>query len=154
MKGYLRHFLGAGLAVAVIGAGIATATPAFADAVKDRVAAMKDMGKINKALTTAAKKGDKAAAEKQAMMIVAVAEKLPGLFPKGTDRKALGEKATRAKPEIWAKWDEFKAASEKLKSTAMQVASAAKGGDLAMAAKGMGAACGGCHKVFRGDKAK
>ena len=154
MKGCFRHILAAGLAVAVLGAGVVTARPASADAVKDREAAMKSMGKANKALQAAAKKGDKAEVEKQAMMIASVAEKIPSLFPKGTDRMALGEKATRAKPEIWAKWDEFKADADKLKSLAMQVASAAKGGDLAMAAKGMGPACGGCHKVFRGKKVK
>jgi len=155
MNGYLRHFLAAGLALAVVVAGAAITAPAYADAVKDRQAAMKDISKANKALGAAVKKGDKAAVEKQAMMIVAIAEKVPTLFPAGTDNKKLSTKVTGAKPDIWMKWDEFKAGAGKLKAAAMQVASAAKGGgDMAAAAKAMGGACGGCHKVFRAKKTK
>ncbi len=154
MKSYFRQFLTIAVTAAVLGGGIAVTQPAYADAVKDRQDAMKELGKANKALTAAAKKGDKAAVEKQAMMIVAIADKIPTLFPKGSDNKALGMKATGAKPEIWAKWDEFKADADKMKAAAMQIASAAKGGDLAMATKGMGGACGTCHKVFRAKKEK
>ena len=155
MKGWFKQFFAAGLAIAVVAMGAMVVQPAYADAVKDRVAAMKSISKANKAMQAAVKKGNKAMVEKEAMMIVSLAEKIPALFPKGTDRGTLGAKATRAKPEIWAKWDDFQARAGKLKSVAMQVASAAKeGGNMAAAAKGMGGACGACHKAFRGPKAK
>lgn len=153
MKGYSRQFLAAGFVLAIAGAAITA--PAFADSVKDRQNAMHAMGKANKAIKAAAKKGDKAAVEKQAMTIVSIAEKIPTLFPEGTDNSKLGTKATGAKPDIWMKWDTFKADAGKLKDAAMKVASAAKdGGDLAAAAKGIGGACGGCHKAFRAKKTK
>jgi len=149
MKHWVKHTMAAGLAVAVFSAGIAVTQPAYADAVKDRVAMMKQMSKANKALGKAAKAGKKAAAKKQAMIIVASADKLANLFPRGTDRKALGAKTTRAKPEIWSDWETFKAKLGDLKKVASNVAD----GDLG-AAKGMGKACGGCHKLFRGKKVK
>lgn len=154
MKGWVYRFAAAGLAVAILGTGSIVAQPAYADAVKDRQAAMKDISKANKALRAAAKKGDKETVEKQAMMIVTLAEKVPALFPKGTDRATLGEKATRAKPEIWARWDDFRKQAEELRSMATQIASSAKGGDLQMASAGVNKACGGCHKPFRGPKAR
>ena len=149
MKNWVKQFVAAGLAVAVMGASVAVTQPAFADAVKDRQALMKSNSKAGKALRKAAKAGKKAAARKQAMIIVANADKLAGLFPKGTDSSALGAKATRAKPEIWSDWSTFQAKLGDLKKVASNVAD----GDMA-AAKNLGKACGGCHKLFRGKKAK
>ena len=83
------------------------------------------------------------------MIIVATADELLGLFPKGTDRGMLGATATRAKPEIWKDWNTFKAKAGALKAAAKKVAD----GNLA-AAGGIGKSCGGCHKLFRGKKAK
>lgn len=152
MNSWVKQFLAAGLAVAVVGAGSVAAQQA-PDAVQDRQETMKSISKANKTLRAAAKKGDAAAVEKQAKMIVVLAEKLPALFPKGTDRGTLDPKMTRAKPEIWAKWDDFQAKANELKSMATQIASAAGKGDLAMAGDGVNKACGGCHKPFRGPKA-
>jgi len=149
MTNWFRNIFVAGIAVAVIGAGVAATQPAYADAVKDRRALMKSQSKAGKALKKAAKAGDTAAAKKQAMILVGTADRLLGLFPKGTDRGMLGAKATRAKPEIWKDWDTFKKKAGALKSVAMKVAA----GDLA-AAKKIGKACGGCHKLFRGKKVK
>lgn len=154
MNGWFNRFLVAGLAVAVLGLGSLASEPAFADAVKDRQAAMKSISKANKTLRAAAKDGKAAEVEKQAKMIVALADKIPALFPKGTDRGTLGAKATRAKPEIWANWSDFQKKAGDLKSMAMQLASAAGKGDLSMAADGVNKACGGCHKAFRGPKAE
>ena len=83
------------------------------------------------------------------MIIIASADKLASLFPRGTDRGVLGAKATRAKSENWSDWSTFKAKLGALKKIASNLAD----GNLA-AAKGMGKACGGCHKLFRGKKAK
>lgn len=151
MKNWVKHFVAAGLSVAVLGAGVTATQPALADghAVKERKATFKGISKANKAIKNAVKASDKATAMKQAAMIVASADKLAGLFPKGTDRGTLDAKVTRAKPEIWSDWDTFKARLADLRSVASQVA----GGDMA-AAKNMGKACGACHKLFRGKKVK
>ena len=147
MRIWVKHVFAAGLAVAVIGAGLAATQPVYADAVKDRKATFKKISKANKGIKAAAKAGDKAEAMKQAGMIVAYADQLAGMFPKGTDRGTLDAKVTRAKPEIWSDWNTFKEKLADLRGVASKVA----GGDLA-AASGMGKTCGGCHKLFRGKK--
>ena len=43
MQYWVKHVVAAGLAVAVIGAGIAATQPAYADSVKDRRAEMKQV---------------------------------------------------------------------------------------------------------------
>lgn len=151
MRIWFKHVFAAGLAVAVIGAGLAATQPVYADmgVVKERKATFKKISKANKAIKAAAKAGDKATAMKQASVIVANADKLAGLFPRGTDRGMLGKKVTRAKPEIWSDWDTFKQKLADLRSVASKVA----GGDMA-AAKGIGKRCGACHKLFRGKKVK
>ena len=154
MNGWFNRFLVAGLAVAILGLGSLASEPAFADPVKDRQAAMKSISKANKTLRAAAKDGKAAEVEEQAKMIVALADKLPALFPKGTDRGTLDPKTTRAKPEIWTNWSDFQKRAGDLKSMAMQIASAAGKGDLSMADDGVNKACGGCHKAFRGPEVK
>lgn len=149
MRNWVKHFVAAGLAVAVIGAGAGVTQPAYADAVSDRQKVFKGISKANKAIKAAVKAGDSATAKTQAAMIVASADKLAGLFPKGTGRGTLDAKVTRAKPEIWSDWDTFKQKLADLRGVASKVA----GGDLA-AASGMGKTCGGCHKLFRGKKVK
>lgn len=149
MRIWVKHVFAAGLVVAVIGAGLAATQPAYADAVKDRRAEMKKMSKAGKAIKKAGKAGDSDTVKAQAGIIVATAGTLAGLFPKGTDRATLGKKATRAKPEIWSDRVTFKQKLADLRNVASKVA----GGDMA-AAKGLGKACGGCHKLFRGKKVK
>jgi len=149
MRKFMKSIMAAGLAVAVIGIGSAVTSASYADAVKDRKAAMKTVAKSNKAMGKAAKAGDKAAAVANANALIASAKQFVTLFPKGTDRGKLGEKATRAKPEIWAEWSKFETANNAMIAQAMKVAA----GDLS-AAKAMGKTCGGCHKPFRGPKAK
>ena len=151
MKNLIRHIFAAGLAVAVIGAGLAATQPTFADVVKDRRAEMKKIGKANKALKNAVKANRKAAARRQARNLVASIDRVAaaGMWPRGTDRKALGAKATRAKPLIWRKWGTF----EKRFATMRKTASAVAGGNMA-AAKNIGKSCGGCHKHYRAKKGK
>ena len=134
MNHWVKHVIAAGLAVAVIGAGIAATQPAFADVVKDRRAEMKKISKANKALKKSSKAGKISESKRQARIIIASADKLTSMWPRGTGRNALGKRATRAKPNIWKDWDTF-----------------SKG---LGAAKGMGKTCGGCHKKFRAKKAK
>jgi len=78
---------------------------------------------------------------------------IPDLVPPGSGPEA-GD--TRAKPEIWQKMDEFKAAAEKLTTESAKLIEVAKGGDQAATfqqAVAMGKnACGGCHEPFRKPK--
>ena len=72
------------------------------------------------------------------------------IFPEGSD---LGE--TNAKPEIWQKPDEFKAAVEKLETNADKFLAAVDSGDQAAigeAMKALGGSCKGCHDDFRQKK--
>ncbi|MEE8333588.1 MAG: cytochrome c, partial [Alphaproteobacteria bacterium] len=116
MTSWMKNILVAGIAVAVLGAGMAATQPASADPVKDRRALMKSNSKAEKALRKAAKAGDAKAARKQAMIIVGNADRIIGLFPKGTDRGTLSATTTRAKPVIWKDWETFKQKPRALKS--------------------------------------
>ena len=72
------------------------------------------------------------------------------LFPEGSD---MGE--TRAKPEIWQKPEEFKAAIEKVETAADDFLAAVDSGDQATigeAMKALGGACKNCHDDFRQKK--
>lgn len=70
-------------------------------------------------------------------------------FPPGTDK---GE--TKAKPEIWSKPDDFKAAAQKAGAAVAKLVDAAefndKAGTLA-AFKEVSAGCKNCHDTFRKD---
>ena len=73
-------------------------------------------------------------------------------FPKGTSL-ADGAGKTGAKPEIWAKWGEFKAAAAAMGSLAESLAKASATGDkgkMKQAVTSLGKkGCGGCHRNFR-----
>ena len=101
-------------------------------------------------------KGSAADVAKAADALVAVAPKIPALFPKGTGRPDVDAKTTRALPKIWEDWAGFEAAAKALGTEAAKLSmAAAKGGKDAIAAQ-FGATgkkgCGGCHKPFRGKK--
>ena len=60
---------------------------------------------------------------------------------------------SKAKPDIWQKWDEFKDAAETARqASAAMVAAAESGNDVEGAFKTLGESCGGCHKPFRVKK--
>jgi cytochrome c556 len=171
MKTWIKSTLAAGLAIAVLGAGVTTTQPAFADGhkkagemmhdkmgkkgvVKARVANFRAISKAHKAMKKAGKAGNAKAVAAAANEIASRAGKITGLFPKSTSRAKLSKKATRAKAAIWKDWPKFVAAAGNLKNAAVAVAAAAKAGDAKAGAKGIGKTCGGCHKPFRGKKAK
>ncbi len=74
--------------------------------------------------------------------------KLPwAAFVEGSDK---GE--TKAKPEIWSDGAKFKEANEKMQGEMTKLVAAAKGGNMdaiKTAVGATGAACKGCHDVFR-----
>lgn len=149
MKYWAKNMAAAALAVAVIGAGTAAIHPAHAGAIEDRQAEMKKMMRANKALQRAARKGQVRTARRYAWTIIASADRLGGLFPRGSDYRGLGLRTTRAKPNIWKHWT---SSTRRLNGT-KQVARKVAKGNLA-AARDMGKQCGGCHKHYRASKAK
>lgn len=96
----------------------------------------------------AAAKGDVKTLENPAKAIGRYAAIIPSLFPQGT---AAGFN-TRASPDIWTKNDDFKKAAATLGDAAAVLVKAAAAGDAAgvdEAIKGVGAACGACHRAFQ-----
>lgn len=139
---------------AIAVAGIAGPTPAAAEgemAIKDRVAAMKQLGGNMKKLGAAVGGGNNADAAAAANEIASIAAQMAGLFP--ADSK-MGD--TRAKAEIWQNWADFEAKAMATEAAAKKVAADAQSGNLSGDAKAVvgsiGATCGGCHKVYRAPK--
>jgi len=71
-------------------------------------------------------------------------------FPKGSG-PAAGK--TRAKDEIWTRWDEFAKDAKAFETESAKLVAVAKGGDMKAIADQVAAlgkeACGACHKDFR-----
>lgn len=138
-------------------AALLTALPAAAqfqkpeDAIKYRKAAFTVMGahfgRIGAMVNNRVPFDAKVAAENAE--IVAEMAKLPFAgFGPGTDKGG----DTRAKPEIWAEMDKFRAGATKLQEESVKLATAAKGGnaDTLKAAFGEAAkTCKACHDNYR-----
>jgi len=130
------------------------------DAIKQRRELMKKVvGKNWKPIKAYAKKGKGTPAEigKHAAAINDAAGKITALFPKGTGRGDFSDKATRALPDIWKDWSKFENAAKALADESAKLVKVATGGDKDAIAKQIdatGKTCGGCHKPFRGAKAK
>ena len=126
-----------------------------ADAVKARQQHFKEVGGAAKALGEQFKSGapDSAIVKTQAAKLSQLAPTLPTWFPAGTGAEA-GVK-TRALPLIWTDSAGFAAAAKTLASATTKLNALAAAGDVAGAGAQMqavGAACGGCHKKFRGPE--
>jgi cytochrome c556 len=123
---------------------------AQADVIEKRQALMKSNAAAAKAITNAAKEKDYATIETKAKVIMGNMDKVLDLFPK---RSTKGK--TKAKPEIWEKWDEFSKNPAKVKKAADELEAAAKAKDdaaVGVKVKELGAACSNCHNAFRADK--
>ncbi|MEK9645731.1 MAG: cytochrome c [Alphaproteobacteria bacterium] len=129
---------------------------AHAGAIYERRAAMRKLSSAMKGVAGYVKagKGSHASVAAEAKKIAAIAAKLPGMFPKGTEM-AIYKEVTGAKPEIWSTSGEFKAAADNLASLAMSLEKAASSSGANQ--KSIGAVfglvgkngCGGCHRTFR-----
>lgn len=64
------------------------------------------------------------------------------------------EGKTKAKDEIWDKWDDFTKNAKNLRKAAGDLASAAnaKDAEIDVKVKALSGACGACHKAFRAEK--
>jgi cytochrome c556 len=120
------------------------------DAIKYRKAAFTVLGthfgRVGAMATGRAPYDAKAAAENAD--IVADIAKLPFAgFGPGTDK---GD--TRAKPEIWAEMDKFRAGATKMQEETAKLATAAKAGNLDTLKAAFGEAaktCKACHDAYR-----
>ena len=130
--------------------------PLFAQeaATKKRIDFMRENWDALKAIKRAAEEKDFATVELKAKDIMGRMDKVLDYFPKGS----IGEKS-KAKPEIWDKWDEFSKIPLKVKDVANSLAKAAAAKDEAGVQaqfKALGpegspyraGACYECHKTF------
>lgn len=129
-----------------------------AKAVADRQNLMKDNGKQWGTINDFIEKdvGTTADVEAAALALQANALKInEELFPAGTSTDDMPGKSY-AKPAIWAEWDKFEQAADKLEAQAVQLAEVAPAGDKAAIKAHFDAlgneACGGCHKVYQMKK--
>ncbi|HEV7386796.1 MAG TPA: cytochrome c [Phenylobacterium sp.] len=93
---------------------------------------------------------DKAAIASNAGKMKALADDLPGWFPKGSGPEA-GVK-TAAKAEIWTDAEGFAAAATKLQAETAKLSDVTAGADLEALkaqARATGAACKACHDKYR-----
>jgi cytochrome c556 len=120
------------------------------EVIEKRQKLMKSNSAATKAIKGAAEAKDYATIETKARDLMGNADRILDLFPKGS---TAGK--TKAKAEIWDKWDEFSKNPGKLKKAASELADAAKAGDemgVTAKVKGVSGVCGGCHKAFRAEK--
>ena len=104
----------------------------------------------SKAIREAIKEKNFPEIQVKAKVIMENMDKVLDLFPKGSTSEK-----SRAKPEIWEKWDEFSKNPGKVKKAAQELSDAAKANDEAAVNakyKALGAACANCHRPFRAPK--
>ena len=154
----------AGVLIGTLASAVLDTSPVYADnhaVIKQRIELMRKgvLGNF-KVIMAFAKdgKGSMADVAAAAKGIKASAEKLLPLFPKGTGRPNYSDKETRSLAKIWEDWATFEKANNAMATHAVAIAkhAAAKDADGVKASFGMMGkeGCGGCHKPFRGPKAK
>lgn len=160
MSKLLKLGVFAGMAMALAWTTVPTNAVAQSKSVEARQKIMKGFGGNMKAIAGFVKQGKGSAAdvEQRLLRMATASDKIPGLFPKGTDVGKLGPKVSGAKPDIWAKWDDFKKASANLGDQARKFAAVVKTGDKGAIGKAFGGfgkgACGTCHRPFRAKRQK
>jgi cytochrome c556 len=123
---------------------------AQAEVSEKRQKLMKSNGEATKAIKAAAEAKDYVTIEVKAKDIMANGDKILDFFPKGSMQGK-----TKAKPEIWEKWDDFSKQPAEVKKAASELAAAAKANDdaaITVKVKALGDACASCHKSFRAEK--
>ncbi len=153
-----RKFLWAALC-ALLSLFISTQLFAQEDAINKRRDLMKANYDSLKAIKKAVQEKDYATIEVKAKDIMGNMDKVLPLFPKGSTSEK-----SRAKDEIWEKWDEFSKHPPKVRAVAetLSKAAAAKdeaGVEVQFKALGpespfRGGACYDCHKSFLKEKKK
>jgi cytochrome c556 len=140
----MKKFALAALAIVTIGV-----TAAFAGPIEDRQALMKSFAPSLKDATALARGTAPftPAAAKAAMdPLAAAADKIPALFPKGSET---GATKTTAAPTIWSDATGFKTIAAKFGADAKAAGAAADQAGFAAALRTVQADCGACHKTYR-----
>ena len=143
-----KNIMTVAVAVALGFVTLATVAWASAEMIQTRKDAMKGMGGAMKAINTLIEaNGPVADAAAPAQVIATTTLKIPDVFPADSQQ---GD--TKALPEIWTNPDDFSAKYKAAQEEAALLVTAVAGGDMAAVKaqfEKMGAACGGCHKVYR-----
>ncbi len=149
----LRGFLAALFFVvfSVVGASSALAQE---DVAEKRSKLMKGISAENKAIKSAVGKKDYGTIASKARKIAETLEmkNFATYFPHNSNSSD-----SRARAEIWTKWDEFMSQAYDGRQKALALAEAADAKDAAKvsaAYKDYGKVCGSCHKPFRAPKKK
>ena len=140
-----------GVAVIVLSLFFTAELFAQADEIQKRRLLMENNNDtVVKALVKAVKEKDFAEIQIKVKGIMENMDELVTLFPKGS----ISEKS-RAKPEIWEKWDEFSKLPGTVKKAAQALGDAAKTkneAEVEVKLKALGDACNSCHRDFRAAK--
>ena len=123
---------------------------AQAEVIEQRQKLMKSNSEATKAIKAAAEVKNYPTIEAKAKDIIANGDKVLDIF-----RKEAMHGKTKAKPEIWQKWDQFSKYPGNVKKAATELADAARAKNdetITVKVKALGEACASCHKVFRAEK--
>lgn len=132
---------------------LAIAGAAYAGAIEDRQAAMKEVGKAIGELAKIAKKEapfDAAVVKTNAEIIAQKLESAKAMFP--DDSKPGGAVETWAKAEIWTDRATFDALDAKAQEAAKKMAAVTSEADFGPALGELGGSCKACHEKFRRPK--
>lgn len=126
--------------------------PTPAEIIRTRIAGYREMGAAFKNINDGlrASEPQMVLIQQSARTIKATSQAQYRWFPAGSGA-APGVK-TLAKPEIWSKHAEFRAAQDALARAAAALETAAMSGNvdaIRAASRGLGGACKGCHDPFR-----
>jgi len=124
----------------------------FADAVDDRQATMKAVGKAIGKLAAIAKGEapfDAGVVKENASTIATKLEAYKDMFPEGSQK---GAKETWAKPEAWTDRAGFEAARMKAHDAALALAAVTDESKFGAALGALGNGCKGCHEKYRRQK--
>jgi cytochrome c556 len=136
----------------VIAAAAAPLLASPADQARQRVSAYRSLGAAFKTVTDATRSGrvQTPQVRQAAATIGGMARRQYGLFPRGSGARP-GVK-TAAKPEIWARAGEFRAAQDAFARQAGVLQAAVNRGDadaIRSEVRKLGATCKSCHDTFR-----
>ncbi|MFQ5840464.1 MAG: c-type cytochrome, partial [Candidatus Methylomirabilales bacterium] len=127
--------------------GVAASAADHAGIIQQRIALMKENGKLLKAIKEGLQGQDLQAVAVAAQRLADNGRKIPTLFPEGSTSPD-----SRAKPEIWQQWKTFVAAAKAMEQAAAALEEVAATKDAKATFNQFRAvikACGSCHKPFR-----
>lgn len=138
------------LALAVGGLLAAPAFAGGADLVRARIAGFRQIGAAYKAVTDGLRASDLAKVRQAAGQLGGLAHGLYGWFPRGSGPQP-GVK-TAARPEIWTRAPQFRAAQDGLAREVQAFQRVAAGSDvnaIRAEARKLGGTCKACHDQFK-----